>query len=112
MLKSEMIKIVKNLEFDKPKSVYKKGNIEIFLLRPSVLSSRFKYYDKNKNFQVWLKDGDKKFRPNHLRLLIDLNLRARSRKDLMIDDLDIIKLKEESEFELMFNQLIERNRTK
>jgi hypothetical protein len=32
---------------------------------------------------VWFKDGDRKFRPNHLRLLIDLNLRARSRPDLI-----------------------------
>ena len=78
-----MFKIIKDLEFDKLTSVYKKGKTEIFLLRPSKLSSRFKYYDKNKNFQVWLKDGGKKFRPNHLRLLIDLNLRARSREDLI-----------------------------
>lgn len=78
-----MFNIVQRLEFDKPKSVYKNGKTEIFLLRPSKLSSRFKYYDKNKNFQVWLKEGDKKFRPNHLRILIDLNLRARSRADLI-----------------------------
>jgi hypothetical protein len=83
MNKKSMFKIIKDLEFDKLTSVYKKGKTEIFLLRPSKLSSRFKYYDKNKNFQVWLKDGGKKFRPNHLRLLIDLNLRARSREDLI-----------------------------
>ena len=83
MIKAEMFEIVKNLEFDKRTSVYKNGQTEIFLVRPSKLSSRFKYYDKDRNFQVWLKDGEKEFRPNHLRLLIDLNLRARSRGDLI-----------------------------
>ncbi|MFT4309044.1 MAG: hypothetical protein ACMXYL_00995 [Candidatus Woesearchaeota archaeon] len=85
MLKSDMLKIVKELQFDKPVVVYKNEVTEIILLRPSILSNRFKYYDKNKNFQVWIKQGGKKFRPNHLRLLIDLNLRARCREDLIIE---------------------------
>ncbi len=78
-----MFEIVKNLKFDKLKIIHKNGKLEIFLLRPSELSTRFKYYDKNKNFQVWIKNGERSFRPNHLRLLIDLNLRARSRPDLI-----------------------------
>jgi len=83
MIKEKMFDLVKELEFDKPKVVYQNKDTKIFLLRPSKLSSRFKYYDKNKNFQVWIKEGEKEFRPNHLRLLIDLNLRARSRPDLI-----------------------------
>lgn len=77
-----MFKIVRELEFDKKISVFKKGKSEIQLFRPSILSSRFKDYDVKKNFQIWLKEGDREFRPNHMRVLIDLNLRIRSRPDL------------------------------
>ena len=77
-----MFKIVKELPFDKRVSVFKKGNIEVQLFRPSVLSARFKDYDVKKNFQIWLKEGDREFKPNHLRVMIDLNLRVRSRPDL------------------------------
>lgn len=80
-----MFKIVKELEFDKKISVFKKGDIEIQLYRPSKLSARFKDYDVKKNFQIWLKDGDREFRPNHLRVMIDLNLRVRSRADLKME---------------------------
>jgi len=82
MNKLEMFKIVKELEFDKKVTVFKKDGIEVQLFRPSVLSTRFKDYDVNKNFQIWLKEGDREFRPNHLRVMIDLNLRTRSRIDL------------------------------
>lgn len=77
-----MFKIVKELEFDNKKTIFKKGNVEIQLYRPSILSARFKDYDVKKNFQIWLKEGKREFRPNHLRVMIDLNLRTRSRADL------------------------------
>jgi len=82
MIKLEMFKIVRDLGFDKKVSVFKKGNTEIQLYRPSVLSERFKDYDVKKNFQIWLKEGNREFRPNHLRVMIDLNLRIRNREDL------------------------------
>ncbi|MFH1365618.1 MAG: hypothetical protein ABIH28_03480, partial [archaeon] len=82
MLKLEMFKIVKELEFDNKKTIFKKGDVEIQLYRPSKLSARFKDYDVKKNFQIWLKEGGRIFRPNHLRVMIDLNLRTRSRADL------------------------------
>jgi len=82
MDKTSMFKIVRELKFDKKLSVFKKGKTEIQLFRPSVLSARFKDYDVKKNFQIWLKEGEREFRPNHLRVMIDLNLRARSRQDL------------------------------
>src|SRR4030042_16255 len=82
MLKSEMFKIVRELEFDTKKTIFKKGNTEIQLYRPSELSARFKDYDVKKNFQIWLKEGDREFKPNHLRVMIDLNLRVRSRPEL------------------------------
>ena len=85
MDKSERFKIVKELEFDNKKTIFKKGKTEIQLYRPSVLSARFKDYDVKKNFQIWLKQGDREFKPNHLRVMIDLNLRVRSRPELKKD---------------------------
>jgi hypothetical protein len=74
-------RIVK-LGFDAEDVVCKDNEVEIFVYRPSKLSKRFKHYDVKKNFQIWLRDGDRTFRPNHLRVMIDLNLRIRSRGDL------------------------------
>jgi len=82
MQKEATFKIVKDLPFDTKKVIYKKSDIELYIFRPSTLSARFKDYDKTKNFQIWLKEGEREFRPNHLRLIIDLNLRTRSRPDL------------------------------
>ena len=78
MTYNEMLKIIVNLPFDQMTEVYSNGTQSIFVFRPSTLSERFKNYNVNTNFQVFLKIGDNKpFRPNHLRLLIDLKLRAR-----------------------------------
>ncbi len=82
MLKAEMFQIVKELGFDIKKTVFKKKDTEIQLYRPSILSKRFKEYDINKNFQIWLKIGEREFRPNHMRVFIDLNLRVRSNPKL------------------------------
>ncbi len=82
MDKASMLSIVKELEFDDKHSVYKEENTEVQIFRPSDLSKRFKSYDVNKNFQIWLEQGKREFRPNHLRVMIDLNLRVRSREDL------------------------------
>ncbi len=78
MDKEKMLEIIKKLPFDRKKAVYSDGETEIYLLRPSELSSRFAKYDVKKNFQIWLKQGSREFRPNHLRVFIDLNLRIRS----------------------------------
>jgi len=82
MNKEAMFKIIKELPFDTNKVVYKKDDLEIYLFRPSKLSKRFEGYDAKKNFQIWLKEGERTFRPNHLRVMIDLNLRVKSRPDL------------------------------
>ena len=73
-----MLKIIMDLPFDQMTVVYSNDFQSIIVFRPSTLSERFKNYDVNTNFQVFLKIGDNKpFRPNHLRLLIDLKLRSR-----------------------------------
>lgn len=79
------LSLVKKLEFDKEYTVYSAKDIDIIIYRPSKLSRKFSSYDLSKNFQIWLKTETEKFRPNHLRVLIDLNLRARSRPDLKED---------------------------
>src|SRR3989338_7493324 len=81
MDKQTMFGIVKNLEFDKKTTIFDNG-LQILLVRPSKLSKKFKDYDVKKNFQIWLKEGEREFRPNHLRVMMDLNLRVRSRPDL------------------------------
>ena len=82
MIKESMFEIVKVLPFDKEKVVFRKGDTELFLFRPSKLSKRFKDYNVEKNFQIWLRVRTREFKPNHLRLFIDLNLRIRSRPDM------------------------------
>ena len=79
-----MLKIIKELEFDKKTVLCNdKLGVQVYVIRPSILPKRLKNpYDVKKNFQIWLKDGDREFRPNHLRMMIDLNLRTRSRPDL------------------------------
>lgn len=77
-----MLEMVKSLPFDTKKTVYKAPEIEIYIIRPSKLHKRFKNYDLKKNFQIWLKEGEREFRPNHMRVFIDLNLRVRSRPEL------------------------------
>ncbi|MBI2448712.1 hypothetical protein HYV49_00265 [Candidatus Pacearchaeota archaeon] len=82
MDKQAMFKVIKEFPFDTNKVVYKKDDLEVYLFRPSKLSKRFESYDVQKNFQIWLKEEERTFRPNHLRVMIDLNLRIRSRVDL------------------------------
>ena len=82
MDKAKMLETVKDLPFDTKKTVHKEPGIEIYIIRPSQLPKRFKDYDLKKNFQIWLKEGDREFRPNHMRVFIDLNLRVRSKPEL------------------------------
>ena len=62
--------------------VYDDGKSLAYIYRPSIPPKKYKNYDHNKNFQIWLKEGNREFKPNHLRIMIDLNLRVRSRPDL------------------------------
>ena len=78
----DMFKTIMSLEFDRPLVVYEENKVQLFVLRPSKLSARFKTYDVKKNFQIWLREDEREFRPNHLRVMIDVHLRVRSRSDL------------------------------
>lgn len=78
----KMFKIVKELGYDTKTTLFSDAGVDIYIIRPSALPARFKGYDLAKNFQIFLKEGEREFRPNHLRIMIDLNLRVRSRPDL------------------------------
>ncbi len=82
MDKSELLDIVKGLEFDTEFVLLEKDGVRLYINRPSKVPPRFRSYDLKKNFQIWMSEGQRTFRPNHLRLLLDLNLRIRSRPEL------------------------------
>lgn len=86
--------IIYNFPFDQMAEIYNNDTQILLVCRPSILSARFKKYDVNKNFQIYLKIGDERpFRPNHLRLLIDLKLRSREipeTKDILLKAFDNI----------------------
>lgn len=78
MNKQVVTNIIKTLPFDTEFHIFEQDEVMIYVRRPSELSKRFKSYDVKKNFQIWLKEADREFKPNHLRVLIDLFLRSRS----------------------------------
>src|SRR3989344_3789750 len=82
MEKNKVLGLIKDMPFDKKTTIFEEKGVILFVFRPSKLSKRFKTYDVKKNFQIWLKEGEREFRPNHLRIMIDLFLRSRSRPDL------------------------------
>jgi len=103
--KQDMQRLIEDMPKDKEIFVHNEEDFDVFLLRPSVLSERFKDYDVDKNFQIWLleKKHSRKFRPNHLRVFIDLNLRVRSRPDLtekLLEAFDQIFKGEDPEIQL------------
>ena len=71
---SELEQIIIDLPFNVEKEIYSNDIQTLYVVRPKILSERFKEYDATKNIQIWLKIGDKKpFKPNHFRLLIDFS---------------------------------------
>lgn len=82
MEKAELLKVVKELEFDTDFVLFNGESTKLYINRPSKVPPRFRSYDLSKNFQIWMSEDSRTFRPNHLRLLIDLNLRIRSRPEL------------------------------
>ncbi len=72
MLLSELTAKIISLDFDVEMEIYNNGIQRLLAIRPSEL---YKDYDINKNFQILLDNGTGNvFKPNHLRLLLDLYL--------------------------------------
>ena len=78
----ETFDVVKGLSFETKHEIVQLDGISLWIFRPSVPPPRFKNYDPERNFQIWLSEGRREFKPNHLRVFIDLNLRVRSRPEL------------------------------
>lgn len=71
----EIYEKVENIKIWKKETILKWSDYEIYVFRPE---KKFKNYDINKNFQIYLKlSNGREFRPNHLIVMIDLNLRIR-----------------------------------
>ncbi len=115
---AQRLDLIKDLRFDEETFIYTDGELELYVFRPSELSKRFENYDAKKNFQIWLRDGERRFRPNHLRVFIDLYLRVRSRPDLKNklaiafdgifygeDPDDLVKVFEDETFDHYLNSL-------
>jgi len=79
---SDLLYEIKSLKIGNSISIFNEYGVEIFISRPE---KAFKDYKLEKNFQVFIKEGERTFRPNHLRVMLDLNLRVRSRPDLKND---------------------------
>lgn len=85
----ELKEFVYSAPFDTMTEVYRNEDIVLSVFRPTKLSKRFKNYDVNKNFQIFLQEGaEKEFRPNHLRMFIDLKLRVMEHPELKKDLLE------------------------
>lgn len=81
----ELKEFVYSAPFDVMTEVYRNGDDVLSVYRPTKLSKRFKDYDVKKNFQIFMKEGkNKEFRPNHLRMFIDLKLRVMEHPELKI----------------------------
>lgn len=89
MTYNDMFSRVQDLQFDIEEDVFISNTERIYLLRPSVLPKRFSSYDPKTNIQIWLEEpGKRPFKPNHLRILIDLKLRIRENPELRYEFLE------------------------
>lgn len=74
-----MFDVIFKLPIGESVSIFDDGKTDLYVVRPSKI---FKNYDIDKNFQIFIREGNREFRPNHLRVMIDLHLRSISRPDL------------------------------
>lgn len=89
----ELKEFVYSAPFDVMTEIYRNGDDVLSIFRPTKLSKRFKNYDINKNFQIFLKENDNEFKPNHFRIFIDLKFRVMDypkRRNLLLKSFDNI----------------------
>ena len=80
----EMVKIISSLNLGEKRTIFTDNEgAELYVVRPVIVPSKLKNeYDPGKNFQICLKQNYQDFKPNHLRVLIDLSLKARAQPKL------------------------------
>lgn len=75
----ELLETINKLDVGNSKNIYRVDNTDIWIHRPEKLGRSLKSkekYDIKTNFQIFMRGGDgRAFRPNHLRILIDLHLK-------------------------------------
>ena len=75
----ELLEIINNLKIGESKNIYRVNNTDLWIHRPEKLGSSLKNkdkYDIKTNFQIFMRGEDgKAFKPNHLRMLLDLHLK-------------------------------------
>ena len=72
--------LISEIKIGETKTIYKLGNVELYVHRPEKVGRSVKQtYDLKKNFQIFMKKpGHNDFKPNHLRILINLHLKKES----------------------------------
>ena len=80
MMLAELETLFRGLELDEKHIIAERDGVTLFVVRPSKPNRALKHkYDPYRNIQIWMKEGGlPEFRPNHLRVLIDLNFRTRA----------------------------------
>ena len=80
-----LLEIINNLKIGESKNIYRVDNVDLWIYRPEKLGSSLKSkekYDVKTNFQIFMRGEDGiAFKPNHLRILLDLHLKLVSNFD-------------------------------
>ncbi|MBI2663657.1 hypothetical protein HYX15_03970 [Candidatus Woesearchaeota archaeon] len=75
----ELLKIIIDLKIGENKNIYRIDNTDLWIHRPEKLGRSLKSkekYEIKTNFQIFMRgQNGKAFKPNHLRILIDLHLK-------------------------------------
>ena len=82
----QLLELIKNLKIGDSKNIYRVDNTDLWIFRPEKLGRSLKSkdkYDIKTNFQIFMRGEDgKAFKPNHLRILLDLHLKLISNSEL------------------------------
>jgi hypothetical protein len=80
----EMVKIISSLNLGEKRSILVDNeDVELYVVRPEIVPSKLKNkYEATKNFQICIKQKFQDFKPNHLRVLIDLSLKVKAQPKL------------------------------
>jgi hypothetical protein len=80
----EMVKIISSLNLGEKRSILiDNEGVELYVVRPETVPSKLKNkYEAVKNFQICINQKYQDFKPNHLRVLIDLSLKVKAQPKL------------------------------
>lgn len=85
MLYKELLETINNVRIEERKNIYREDNTDLWIYRPEKLGRSLKSkekYDVKTNFQIFMRDKNGvAFKPNHLRILLDLHLKLISNPD-------------------------------